>query len=288
MTHTYSTYHSRRQMDRDNLYQLSYYGEVKRTCSLLDAPDHAADVGTGELFVGEDDDGDGYNRGAGGGSVPHRSSPGRSNQRESERLAASERLVKSRGGAHWEVVRSSSFAYLLHHERVDGAPRWRLRLVQGLPGFTYEEYKATPLHFACAGRHREEIILLLQNGSKDCVANFYLHTPMLCSSMLEGDARLQELFAFWQRPPALSAWAPAHHKCFPAAFQTAVRAVVAALGRVRNRPSEHTLLCNDLLLAVIGWVPSDVATLVRWWPKHRATGSAAAGARKRQRSPPAA
>lgn len=269
-----STYHHRKMMDKQNLYQLSFYGDVGR---MGRAVDEAARDACGDAVAGEgEEDGDGSSIGAGGGSG---ATPWPSSGSMTHRTAG---IVNRKGGVQWQKMRNSTFSYLLHRERGAGAgsagaaapPRdgaaWRLRLVHGLPQATYEEYKASPLHFACAARSREVIILLLQAGCEDSPANFYLHSPLLCSHMLDGDQELTEVFQFWsssrdEQRERLPLWAPRHHSHFPAVFKGLVRALAAALSRGDERE-----LCNDLLLCLIGWMPSDVATLVRWWPKWRA------------------
>lgn len=252
-------------MDKQNLFQLSFYGDVGQVCRVVD---ESADISDGSVGEQGDDDGDGSRHGAGGGVGATTSWP--SSGKMTHRSA---QIVNRKGGAQYEKVHNSTFSYLLHRERGANpdssrdAGAWRLRLVQGLPHATYDEYRASPLHFACAARNREMIILLLQSGCEDSSANFYLHRPLFCSHMLEGDRELTEMFQFWlsrrngwQEPGRQ--WAPRHHSVFPAAFKGLVRALATAMSCGDERK-----LCTDLLLCVIGWMPSDVATLVRWWPK---------------------
>eukprot|EP01065_Artemidia_motanka_P045825 TRINITY_DN6810_c0_g2_i1.p1 TRINITY_DN6810_c0_g2~~TRINITY_DN6810_c0_g2_i1.p1 ORF type:complete len:282 (+),score=49.78 TRINITY_DN6810_c0_g2_i1:696-1541(+) len=280
---TYFTYHTRRMMDRQSLHQLSFYGENKRICHLMEHAGTCCGDDIGEL--GGDDD-DGYNRGAGGGAVSKRTSPPTSRQRADEAIR---KVVNVKGGVHWERVRNTSISYVLHMEKGphEGKPQWRLRLVQGLPDATHEEFKLSPLHFACAGRHREIIILLLQKGGKNTTASFYQNAPMCCSAMLGNDQNFQKLFSFWAAPPSEHFWRPTHHAVFPEAFKRAAKAVMFALSRV-TCPHEKQRLCNDLMLSVVQWLPTDVMTLTQWWPRLPNASSTVAGARKRQRSPPSA
>jgi len=265
-------------MDKRNLFQLAFYGDLRRICDVLAGEDG---FGDGLELGGDDEGGDGHNRGAGGGSAGARSSPGRGQAEDNKA-----RLANMRGGAHYERGRGTSYSYLLREEKTPGGepPVWRLRLVQGLPDATYEEFKATPLHFSCAAKHREGIIALLQAGAKDQTANFYQHASLSCYEMLVGAAKLQTVFDYWARGPSAKVWTPKNHDMFPTRFKAAVRATVLALS-VDTAADDKRCLFHDLLISVIGWVPTDVVTLAQWWPSSRHATDAAVGARKRQRSP---
>eukprot|EP00755_Sulcionema_specki_P012322 Sspe_Gene.51112::Locus_28397_Transcript_2_3_Confidence_0.333_Length_989::g.51112::m.51112 len=212
MVHT--TYHNRRNLNKQNVFQLSFYGENKDLCEMVGQAHCSGDAS----LCGEgEDDGDGNSRDAGG-------------KREGVL-----RLVNQKGGALWEQKKGHpcSAAYLLHLENRE-TPSWKLRLVQGLTVEKYEKYGASPLHFACAARNREGIIFLLQTGSRDSPAHFYQHTSLMCSQMLTDRPDLQELFAFWSS--SNPQWGPDRHHLFPKLFR---KVVALFMHCFINAPEEH-------------------------------------------------
>eukprot|EP01060_Flectonema_neradi_P001999 TRINITY_DN1120_c3_g1_i1.p1 TRINITY_DN1120_c3_g1~~TRINITY_DN1120_c3_g1_i1.p1 ORF type:complete len:277 (+),score=41.90 TRINITY_DN1120_c3_g1_i1:72-833(+) len=241
-----STYHDKRKMDHKNIYQLSFYNEVDRICNFV-RHQCAADDG------GEDDDGDGSSNSSGDGY----NYGGHRHSEDKERIRS---MLNTRGGVSSVTTENSNIenAYLLLKSNGSrfSPPSWQLRSITGLTSSKYEKYGASPLHFACASRSRESMILLLQNGCEDFRATFYGSTSLSGYDMIQNDDDLKSDYSFWISQNTL--WSRDSHKHFTSNFRRLVDLFMKVNDKSRN------WLCNDLSMEVISWIPTDVVLLNEW------------------------
>ena len=213
-----STYHDKRKMDYKNIFQLSFYNEVDRICNFV----HQCGADDG----GEDDDGDGNNSG-------DSDSSGHRHGGDKKRIKY---ILNSRGGVSSVTTENSNIenAYLLLKSSGGRFSRaaWQLRSITGLTSSKYEKYGASPLHFACASRARESIILLLQNGCEDFRATFYGSSSLSGYEMIQSDEELRDVYSFWKSQNTL--WSRESHKLFTQTFRRVAKVFMMANEKSHN------------------------------------------------------
>ncbi|KAJ9447300.1 hypothetical protein DIPPA_11527 [Diplonema papillatum] len=250
MSHT--TYHNRKKMDYDNIHQLAFYGEVKRICSTISSLESCEEGGQGQAIQGDCDDSDGNRQ-----ELPDSRSNRRKHSVAAERVRE---LVNKKGGVQLSNPSPedvSSVGYLMRFEK---GKTWKLRGILGITVEKYESFAVSPLHFACAGKSRESIILLAQSGSVDYTAPFFNYSNMSCKDMLRNDPHLLATLEYWMTPSPI--WRPSEHHLFTDVFRSIVSVLFAA-----NAKLADSGLCDDLIGQVAQWVPSSVYVQSRWWPE---------------------